>query len=181
MLAYELHAVMPQKQKRFSMSYADSYIAKLRQQVGNQELLVPGAQVLLLRGNQALFQRRTDSGEWEIPAGSAEPGQSFSQTAVSEVQEEIGLSIDPADLVAFASFSDPAEHRLVYPNGDVVHAFALCFVAERWQGSPNGSEEEVTEWAFYPLDNPPTPLRHSTQQVLKFYRNFVKTGAFQAF
>ena len=31
------------------------------------------------------------------------------------------------DLVPFATFSDPVAHLLIYPNGDQVHAFALCF------------------------------------------------------
>lgn len=162
------------------MSFADSYIGKLRERVGHEELLVPGAQVILLRGESALFQRRVDSGEWEIPAGSAEPGQSFAQTAIAEVREEIGLDIDAADLTAFATFSDPEEHRLVYPNGDVVHAFALCFVTERWSGEPLPGDDEVADWAFHPLGDPPQPLKHSTRRVLEFYAEFTRTGAFQA-
>lgn len=162
------------------MAFADSYIGKLRAHVGHAELLVPGAQVLLLRGDSALFQRRTDSGEWEIPAGSAEPGQSFTQTAIAEVREEIGLEVAAVDLIAFATFSDPEEHRLVYPNGDVVHAFALCFVTEQWIGEPRSGDGEVTEWAFHSLSSPPEPLRHSTRRVLELYAEFTRTGSFQA-
>lgn len=162
------------------MSFADSYIGKLRKHIGHDELLVPGAQVLLLRGDSALFQRRIDSGEWEIPAGSAEPGQSFTETAITEVQEEIGLSVQAEDLIPFATFSDPVEHRLLYPNGDVVHAFALCFVTEKWSGQPSSGEDEVSEWAFHPLNAPPEPLRRSTKHVLELYEKFFRTGSFQA-
>lgn len=127
-----------------------------------------------------LFQRRIDSGEWEIPAGSAEPGQSFTETAITEVQEEIGLSVQAEDLIPFATFSDPVEHRLLYPNGDVVHAFALCFVTEKWSGQPSSGEDEVSEWAFHPLNAPPEPLRRSTKHVLELYEKFFRTGSFQA-
>lgn len=141
---------------------------------------MPGAQVLLLREDAALFQRRADSGEWKIPAGSAEPGQSFVQAAISEVYEEIGLTVRSEDMVPFATFSDPKEHRLVYPNGDVVHAFALCFVAASWEGDSAPRAEEVTEWGSYPLSAPPTPLRPSTRRVLELYAEFLRTGRSQA-
>ena len=162
------------------MSFADSYIGRLRSRVGHEELLVPGAQVLLIDGETALFQRRVDTGEWEIPAGSAEPGQSFAQTAIAEVHEELGLRLAPEDLIPFASFSDPLEHRLVYPNGDVVHAFALCFAAHSWEGEPAAGEDEVSEWAAFPLDSPPRPLRRSTERVLELYRESLRSRRFQA-
>jgi len=162
------------------MSFADSYIGRLRQRVGHQELLVPGAQVLLVQEGIGLFQRRTDSGEWEIPAGSAEPGQSFADAAIAEVREELGLSLRPEQLIPFATFSDPIQHRLVYPNGDVVHAFALCFVVSEWNGEPEADPEEVTEWGRFALTSPPEPLRLSTRRVLELYRLFSATGRFQA-
>lgn len=162
------------------MAYRGSYIWSLRERVGHQELLVPGAQVILLDDEQALFQRRSDTGEWEIPAGSAEPGQSFTDTAIAEVREEIGLHLDPNDLVPFATFSHPVDHRLVYPSGDVVHAFALCFVAERWTGTPSVGPDEVIEWNMFNLSSPPEPLRHATEQVLSLYQAYASTGQFQA-
>lgn len=161
------------------MSYIGSYIWALRQDVGHRELLVPGAQVLLIDPAGVVFQRRTDTAEWEIPAGSAEPGQSFVDAAVAEVYEELGFVVARDDLRAFASFSDPVKHRLVYPSGDVVHAFALCFVSHRWLGSLAPDPSEVVETTVCPLDFPPTPLRESTRIVLDLYREYMRTSEFQ--
>ncbi|MBP6685600.1 MAG: NUDIX domain-containing protein [Leucobacter sp.] len=163
------------------MSFEDSYLGKLRKHVGNAELLAPGAQVLLLTDeDHAIFQRRADSGLWEIPAGSAEPGQSFLDTAVAEVSEELGLLLNGETLTAFATFSDPVEHRLVYPNGDIVHAFALCFVARDWSGEIRPDPTEVREWGVYPLTAPPDGLQRATRLVLDLYLAFRETGRFQA-
>lgn len=53
------------------MGYVGSYVWELRQQVGSRLLLLPGAQVLVIRADGLiLFQRRSDNGVWEFPAGS---------------------------------------------------------------------------------------------------------------
>ena len=163
------------------MAFRDSYLGKLRAHVGSAELLAPGAQVLLLTSaDHAIFQRRADSGKWEIPAGSSEPGQSFTDTAIAEVREELGLAIASEALTAFASLSDPTAHRLVYPNGDRVHAFALCFAAREWEGDISPDPDEVSDWGVFPLARPPQGLQRATGLVLELYGRFAATGQFQA-
>ncbi|MFJ7750765.1 NUDIX domain-containing protein [Arthrobacter sp. NPDC097144] len=68
------------------MGHIGSYLWKIRQHLGSQLVLLPGAQVLVLgeQGGHALFQRRVDNGVWELPAGGCEPGQSFRTAAVAE-------------------------------------------------------------------------------------------------
>ncbi|MEQ4518409.1 NUDIX domain-containing protein [Pseudarthrobacter sp. B907] len=163
------------------MGHVGSYVWELRQKVGSRQLLLPGAQVLVLRSDgTALFQRRVDNGVWELPAGACEPGQSFTRTAVAELFEETGIEADPADLVAFASLSEPELHQLEYPNGDKVHAFALCFVLESWKGNVVPEPSEVREIAFFPLSQPPLPIHQPTLEVIKLYQRYRETGVFQA-
>lgn len=163
------------------MGHVGSYLWRLRQLVGPQLLLLPGAQVIALDdAGRALFQRRADTGDWEFPGGGAEPGQDFRAVAVAELAEETGLLADPAELIAFASLSDPDDHQLEYPNGDRVHAFALCFVWPRATGSLRAEESEVSELGFHPLDAPPQPVSRAAARVLDLYREYVLTGIFQA-
>lgn len=163
------------------MSYVGSYIWSLRQKVGSRALLVPGAQVLLLdAAGRGLFQQRADNGVWELPAGACEEGGDFADAAVREVAEETGLRVERGDLVAFASLSDPGVHTLTYPNGDVTHCFALCFVARRWSGVLSPGAEEVRQAGFRPLDAPPRPLHPPTAVVLSLYESFCAEGRFQA-
>lgn len=163
------------------MGHVGSYVWELRQKVGSRQLLLPGAQVLVLRTDgAALLQRRTDNGLWELPAGACEPGQSFAGAAAAELFEETGIRADPDGLVAFASLSDPKLHQLEYPNGDRVHAFALCFVLEGWDGTVTPEESEVAEIGFFPLTQIPAPAHPPTVEVLRLFELYRRTGVFQA-
>jgi hypothetical protein len=64
------------------MPFADSYLWRLRQAVGSELVLMPGAMVALQRDDgQVLLTKRADDGSWCLPAGAAEVGGSFAQTA----------------------------------------------------------------------------------------------------
>jgi 8-oxo-dGTP pyrophosphatase MutT (NUDIX family) len=160
-------------------AYEGSYLWEVRQQVGSRLLLMPGAQVLVVDdADRVLFQRSRDSGLWELPAGAAEPGGSFRSTAVRELFEETGLTVAEEDLVPFASLSEADLHTLNYPNGDVLHCFALCFEARRWAGDLTPDPAEVQELAFFV--EPPTDLHPPTRVVLELYGAYRTTGRFQA-
>ena len=141
-------------------------------------LMMPGAQVLVVDAGRILFQRSRDTGLWELPAGAAETGGSFRSTAARELLEETGLTVAEEDLVPFASLSEAALHTLTYPNGDVLHCFALCFEARRWSGELKPAADEVVELGFF--DEPPEELHPPTRVVLGLYDAYRASGVFQA-
>lgn len=163
------------------MGYVGSYVWELRQVVGSRLLLLPGAQVLVIRTDGlVLFQRRSDNGVWEFPAGSCEPGQGFVDAAAAELFEETGISAQLGELIPFASLSDPGLHTLNYPNGDTVHAFAMCFLLRDWEGMVVPEEAEVAEIAFFDMENPPQPTHGPTLEVIRLFGEYRRTGKFQA-
>lgn len=163
------------------MAYEGSYVWQLRQQLGTSLLLLPGAQVVVVRTDgHVLFQRRVDNGRWEFPAGSCEPGQGFADAAVSELFEETGIQAGRNELVPFGSLSDPHLHTLLYPNGDQVHAFAMCFYLPGWEGTVTPEVSEVLEIDFFPLDNLPQPIHGPTVEVIRLLELYRQTGKFQA-
>jgi 8-oxo-dGTP pyrophosphatase MutT (NUDIX family) len=163
-----------------AMSYAGSYLWRLRQAVGHELVLMPGAMVALLRDDgQVLLTKRADDGSWCLPAGGAEVGGSFAQTAIDELAEETGIEVAIENLVPFASLSEAQEHTIHYPNGDVTHCFALCFLARQWRGDPRPDREESTAVRFAPLDAVPEPLHAPTARALELLRTYLDTGKFQ--
>ncbi|MFI5697418.1 NUDIX domain-containing protein [Kribbella sp. NPDC051586] len=157
----------------------DSYLAQLRRDVGSRLLLLPGAQVLAVDpADRILFQRSRDTGLWELPAGGAEPGDSFRDAAAREFNEETGLVVAPADLIPFASLSRADVHTLTYPNGDVVQCFALCFETHHWTGTLRPGTDEVLEAGFFAT--PPGPLHPPTEVVLRLHAAYRESGLFQA-
>jgi 8-oxo-dGTP pyrophosphatase MutT (NUDIX family) len=94
------------------MPYTGSYLWKLRQAVGSELVLMPGAMVALRRDDGAiLLTQRADDGHWCLPAGAAEPGGSFARTAIEELREETGVEVAEEDLVPFGCLSEAESTR----------------------------------------------------------------------
>jgi 8-oxo-dGTP pyrophosphatase MutT (NUDIX family) len=90
------------------VSYVASGIWRLRQVIGHDLVVAPAAVVVVLdSSDKVLLIRRTDTGDWSVPGGAAEPSSTFASTAVDELFEETGLRADASDLVANRSTGDP--------------------------------------------------------------------------
>jgi len=159
--------------------FEGSYLWKLRQKVGHDLVLMPGASVAAQREDgQILFARRGDDGNWCLPGGGAEEGGSFARTAVDELREETGLVTREGDLIPAACFSEEG-HTLHYPNGDVTHYFSICFLVRRWEGEPAPDGEETTELRFADSTDPPQPFEDLTARALELLLAYLRTGVFQ--
>jgi ADP-ribose pyrophosphatase YjhB (NUDIX family) len=97
---------------------------------------------------EILLVRRLDDGNWELPGGRIEVGESAVRAVLREVAEESGISIE---VVGFAGvYSDPS-HVLVDPDASVHQQLALCFHAVPADGHhehprPDGIETTAAAW-----------------------------------
>jgi 8-oxo-dGTP pyrophosphatase MutT (NUDIX family) len=97
---------------------------------------------------KVLLTRRADNGQWCLPSGGAEPGESVAETCAREVWEETGLRVRILRLTGV--YSNP--NRLVlYPDGNKAHIVALNFEAEILSGEP-GLSDETTDWGYFSFD-----------------------------
>jgi 8-oxo-dGTP pyrophosphatase MutT (NUDIX family) len=85
-----------------------------------------------------LMIRRTDNDLYAIPGGAQEVGETIAQTAVREVREETGITVDVTGLIGV--YSDPA-HVIAFSDGEVRQEFSLCFRARPVEGEPRTSSE----------------------------------------
>jgi 8-oxo-dGTP pyrophosphatase MutT (NUDIX family) len=162
------------------MPYAGSYLWRLRQAIGSDLVLMPGAMIALRRGDgRILLTKRADDGTWCLPAGAAEPGGSFARTAIEELEEETGVRVAERDLLPFGCLSEAEAHTIRYPNGDVTHCFALCFLAEKWQGEPRADREESIQVRFAELGDPPDPVHAPTAHALDLLSAYLDSRRFQ--
>lgn len=163
------------------MTYRGSYLWRLRQTVGSDLVLMLGAMVAVQRADgRLLFTRRGDDETWCWPAGAAEQGGSFADTAIDELAEETGLTVARADLIPFGCLSEAEAHTIRYPNGDVTHCFAICFLARAWQGDLRPDGEEATAAGFFDLAKPPEPLHAPTIHALGLLEAFLDSGSLQS-
>src|SRR3954469_17129970 len=149
------------------MRFENSYIGRLRRQVGNTLLLNPGGRAVLedARG-KVLLHRRADNGLWSFPGGGAEEGESAERCVTRETFEETGLKI--LDYKAIGFSSDPAYELVEFPNGDRTHGFALLLHSTKSQGDLILSNEESLEVGFFDPLHPPTMARNEKRVLEKF-------------
>lgn len=81
--------------------------------------------VIFDRKGHLLLQQRSDGGQWGLPGGKMEIGESATQAVVREVKEETGLEVSARRLIGV--YSDPALQVVRYPDGNVWHYVSLCF------------------------------------------------------
>ncbi|HEY2479429.1 MAG TPA: NUDIX domain-containing protein [Solirubrobacterales bacterium] len=162
------------------MPFEDSYLWRVRQKVGHELVLVPGAAVAVQREDgHVLFALRGDDRTWCLPGGAAEVGGSFARTAIDELWEETGLVADPADLIPVACFSEADRHTLNYPNGDVAHYFSMCFLVRKWEGELRPDGHETTDLRFADPTDLPQPFEDSTARAVELLLAYLRTGEFQ--
>ena len=62
--------------------------------------LVPGGSALVVDEHGRVFmQRRSDSGNWSLPGGVMDIGETLGQCVIREVKEETGLDIELTGLL----------------------------------------------------------------------------------
>jgi 8-oxo-dGTP pyrophosphatase MutT (NUDIX family) len=92
--------------------------------------------------------RRADNGQWCLPSGGMEPGESVSEACEREVWEETGLRVRARRLVGVYSHPD---QLVVYADGNKAHIVALHFEADRVSGEP-GLSNETTEFGYFTIE-----------------------------
>jgi 8-oxo-dGTP pyrophosphatase MutT (NUDIX family) len=107
-------------------------------------------------GRRILLARRADSGNWELPGGRVEPGESAVVAVVREVAEETGVTIAVTGVSGV--YTDPG-YVMVYPTGEVRQQFAICVHAVPLSGEPrpDGTEMISARWVE-PAEIPDLPV-----------------------
>lgn len=159
------------------MTFADSYLGKLRALVGNRCLLVPGARVIIAREDGSiLLQHRGDFSVWGLPGGNAEEGEDLTEVAIRETFKETGLRIRNPRPFGFGS--DPRSETVRFPNGDVCQFFVMMFHATDYDGDIVADGSETLDLQWFRVDELPAMLGNMRRSV-EAYVEFRRTGAFQ--
>ena len=95
-----------------------------------------------------LLTRRADNGQWCLPGGRMESGESAAEACEREVLEETGLSVRVKRLVGVYSHPD---QLVIYPDGNRAHIVALHFEAEVLGGTL-GLSNETTDFGYFTPD-----------------------------
>ena len=86
-----------------------------------------------------LMIRRTDNGNWAVPGGAVDLGESVAQAAVRETLEESGIECAITGIVGI--YSDPRHVILYTSNGEARQEFSIVLAARPLAGRPTPSSE----------------------------------------
>lgn len=96
-----------------------------------------------------LLTRRDDNGQWCVPGGYMEPGESVTEACAREVLEETGLQVEVKRLIGV--YTTP--HRLLtYPDGNRWQIVVLHFEATAIGGELRTSDETTDLRFFTPAE-----------------------------
>jgi 8-oxo-dGTP pyrophosphatase MutT (NUDIX family) len=102
--------------------------------------LVAAVNVVVVNdAGEILLIRRTDNGDWAVPGGAVDLGESVAQAAVRETLEESWIHCAISGIVGI--YSDP-RHVIVYTsNGEARQEFPIVLTARPLRGQPTPSSE----------------------------------------
>ena len=136
----------------------------------NKKRVGAGIGILILKDNKFLLGKRNDDatkassslsgeGTWTMPGGKIDFGETFLQAAKREIKEETNLIANNLKLI---SLTDDMTEK--------AHFVTIGLLCDNFTGEPKTMEpEEITEWRWFPLDNPPTPMFFPCVKILKNY------------
>src|SRR5258708_6502707 len=134
------------------MSMSD-YVHTIREKIGHDLLLLPGAVAVILNpAGEVLLQRRSDNGQWGLPGGAIDPGEEPADAVIREVREETGLDVLPERIVGVYSGPD---HLITYPNGDQAMIVSVTFACRPIGGEARVNDDESLEVRYFPPDGLP--------------------------
>jgi len=133
-----------------------NYIAEMRKHVGHDLVMTVGCGVLIENEKgEVLLQKRSDTGEWCVPGGALEPGETYIEAATRELSEEVGIKV--SDLKLFGLYSGD-DREIHYPNGDVVYSLSVIFITKSFTGEISNSDSEVLDHRFFDKNSIPKDL-----------------------
>jgi 8-oxo-dGTP pyrophosphatase MutT (NUDIX family) len=108
--------------------------------------VVPSAVAFIVNEQgEVLLIRRSDNGDWALPGGAHDLGETIEQTAVREAKEESGLDLEITGLIGI--YTSP-HHLIEYGDGEVRQQFSLGFRG-RVVGGEITTSSESTEVRWF--------------------------------
>lgn len=104
--------------------------------------LVPSVNVVVTDdAHEILLIRRADNGNWALPGGAIDLGESVTQAATRETREETGIECEMTGLVGV--YSDPKHIILYTSNGEARQEFSIVLTGRPLRGEPTPSDESA--------------------------------------
>ena len=125
---------------------------------------IVGVGAVIWRGHSVLLIRRGNppmQGEWSLPGGSQQTGETVFHCAAREVQEETAIT---AEILGLVDVVDAIRHDA---SGAVEYHYTLVDLVGRWMSGEPRAGDDAADAAFHPVaDLPRLGLWSETERVI---------------
>jgi 8-oxo-dGTP pyrophosphatase MutT (NUDIX family) len=130
--------------------------------------LVPSANVIVANDRgEILMIRRTDNGNWVVPGGGMDLGESIIDAAIRETREETGIRCEITGLVGI--YTNP-RHVIRYTSNDEVRQeCSIVFTARPLGGQLRPSNESSMPQWMSAAAIPSLQMHPSMRQRIQYY------------
>ena len=104
--------------------------------------MVPSVNVIIENdAGEILMIERSDNGNWALPGGAIDLGESMSQAGVRETKEETGIDCEVLEVLGI--YTDPKHIILYTSNGEARQEFSILLRGRATGGVPTRSSEST--------------------------------------
>jgi 8-oxo-dGTP diphosphatase len=108
-----------------------------------------GVGVAVWRGDEVLLVKRGTEpriGQWSLPGGRQQPGETVREAAIREVIEETGLTVTPATLI------DVVDSITYGKDGNMQYHYTLVDFSAEWQAGDACAGDDAVDVCWMRLD-----------------------------
>ena len=146
----------------------------IRSLVGHVPMHRPVVVLVIYKDGKVLLQKRNDNGTWALHGGGMELGETYIDTLMREVKEELGIT--PINPQLLGIFSGEKMYHKYEKSQDEVYVLSHAFVCNDYEGEVNFSDGEVENLKWFDLNNLPENIFHLNKPVLQALKQYIVTG-----
>lgn len=144
-----------------------NYVENIRRKIGHDPLILVGSNVIIEKDGKILLQKRSN-GNWGLPGGLMEIGETLEHTAVREVYEESNLEISNLKLINLYSGND---YSFTLKNNDQINVVTALYYTNQFEGVMNTNNEETLDLKF--VDPKELPFE-TEQEYVTYINDYIK-------
>lgn len=144
------------------------YFKYVRQYMGHKPVILPGSVVIIVNEREEILLQQRHNGNWGLPGGLMDMGESFEEVASREVFEETGLTVKSLCLLNVYAGS---KYYLKVSNGDELYSATAVYFTQDVRGKMKIDYNESKDMKYFAPSHLPASLAENDKGFIEDYLN----------